>query len=326
MRRFVPIGIVIILASLNACAIGQPSTQPADKKLPHIDVDIKAKQVRVECQMLGVEAPLEFFCVLSGTNEHEAVIRTSAKPSNIHLALLMLGLEPGEPVKYSEAAKKWMPPHGPPLSITAEFQRDGELTRVPITRLMRSIKTKEPMPQHAFIFAGSQIGPDGAYAADITGYVVSIVNFDLSLIDVPELASNANETLEWQVNKDVAPDAGANVMMIIEPMNKGDEPAAAATQRADAGAQLDAPDVTADQQRIAKLRERWNSAVAPHRDGLRDAAQAHYEVVTQLRREQQRLIDEADRIQRLIDELEKRYQEMTTPQPPAAAQPSGAGQ
>jgi len=38
------------------------------------------------------------------------------------------------------------------------------------------------------------------------------------------------------------------------------------------------------------------------------------------------LIDEADRIQRLIDELEKRYQEMTTPQPPAAAQPSGAGQ
>ncbi|MBC8107698.1 MAG: hypothetical protein H7Z14_13990 [Anaerolineae bacterium] len=308
MRRFVPIGVVIILWSLNACAVSQPAIQPADKKLPHIDVDITSKQVRIECQMLGVEGALEFFCVLSGTNEHESVLRTAAMPSNIHLALLMLGMQPGEPVKYSEAAKKWMPPHGPPLSISAEFQKDGKLVRVPITRMMRSIKTREPMPQHAFIFAGSQLGPDGAYAADITGYVVSIVNFDLSLIDVPQLASNANETLEWQVNKDIAPEPGANVMMIIEPM--GDLPA---TQKADAS--LDPASVTPEAPQLAKLRERWNAAVAPHRNELRDAAQAHYEVLTQLRREQQQLIDQADRIQRLIDELEKQYQRMTTPQP-----------
>ena len=80
-------------------------------------------QVGVDCQMLGVEAPLEFLCVLNGTNEHESVAAHSAKPSNIHLALLMLGLEPGEPVKYSEAPKKWMPPHGPPLRISVEFRR-----------------------------------------------------------------------------------------------------------------------------------------------------------------------------------------------------------
>ena len=50
---------------------------------------------------------------------------------------------------------------------------------------------------------------------------------------------------------------------------------------------------------------------------LREAAQAHYDVVNAMRREQQRLIDEADRIQRKIDELEKSYQDMTTPRPPA---------
>ena len=47
--------------------------------------------------------------------------------------------------------------------------------------------------------------PDGKYAADLTGSVVSIVNFDLTMIDVPELASNANETLEWEFNPDVCP-------------------------------------------------------------------------------------------------------------------------
>ena len=48
---------------------------------------------------------------------------------------------------------------------------------------------------------------------------------------------------------------------------------------------------------------------------LREAAQAQYDVIRELRREQQRLIDEADRIQRLIDELERKYQDMTTPRP-----------
>jgi hypothetical protein len=305
MRHAIRLLIVLLIPST---LLADPATQPgAGKNLPHINVDVKAKQVRVDCQMLGVEAPLEFFCVLQGTNEHESVLRTSAKPSNIHLALLMLGLEPGAPVRYSEAAKKWLPPHGPPLSIAVEFQKDGKLVHLPATRLMRSIKTKQEMSQHPFIFAGSQLGPDGAYAADITGYIVSIVNFDLSLIDIPQIASNANETLEWQVNKDLAPDAGASVTMIIEPTGEAGatEPT---TQRTEATPQSDSPS-------IAKLRERWNSAIAPHRSDLRSAAQAHYDVLTQLRREQQKLIDDADRIQRLIDELEKQYQEMTTPQP-----------
>ena len=43
------------------------------------------------------------------------------------------------------------------------------------------------------------------------------------------------------------------------------------------------------------------------------------EVLAELRREQQRLIDEADRIQRLIDELEQHYQQLTTPRPESAS-------
>ena len=74
-------------------------------------------------------------------------------------------------------------------------------------------------------------------------------------------------------------------------------------------------DVHIDQQKVDRLRQRWEKAVAPHREALKEAAQAHYEVLNQLRREQQRLVDEADRIQRTIDELEKDYQDMTTPRP-----------
>src|SRR5438132_2097412 len=102
--------LATFIAFSVACRAAEPATQPAPVgKLPFISVDAKNKQIRVDGETIGCQAPLEFFCVVAGTSEHESILRSKAKPSNIHLALLMLGLEPGEPVKYSEAAKKWFP-------------------------------------------------------------------------------------------------------------------------------------------------------------------------------------------------------------------------
>lgn len=370
-----------------------PTTQPGQtRKLPNMTVDVAAKQVRVDAESIAVDAPLEFFCVVNGGPEHEAVLRSGVKPSDLHLGLLMLGLQPGEPVRYSEAAEKWFPPHGPPLHISVEWQKDGRTERLPAHRLMRHVQTKKEMPATTWIFAGSRMLEDGSYAADVTGYIVSVVNFDLTLIDVPDLRSNANETLEWEVNTDLCPPAGTPVVMIFEPA--GDGQAARETGGAAAAGQVDGPidavlvtvaadgtlamdrkplsdeelserlkamqaqrptsvrisaaaatpaervtavvervrstgatvaaagtgaqmpgSIGADEQRMAALRQRWEQAVQPNRAALRTAAQAHYEVIGELRDEQQRLIDEADRIQRLIDQLEREYQDITTPRP-----------
>ena len=391
MRAFTLITSLALFV-LATCASAQPAARPATApvgKFPHLEVDAHAKQVRVACQALRVEAPLEFFCCVTGTSEHESVLRSPAKPSHVHAALLMIGLEPGEPVRYSEAAKRWIPPHGPPLRISVEFEKDGRRVTLPAYKLMRSVKTKQPMPALTWIFAGSRVMDDGNYAADVTGYLVSIVNFDLTVIDVPALASNANELLEWETNLDEMPDAGARVTMIIEPAGREVEPPglgaagpidvplikvgrgelslddrpmsiaeldealarmrgerptkvriaaaenappllvetvrrvaakngvdvddAPAPQPADTGATAGASRV--DKQKLDDLRRRWDAAVKPHAGALREAAQTQYDVIAELRREQQRLIDEADRIQRVIDELEREYQEMTTPRP-----------
>ena len=328
-KTLAPVGLLLATLILPACAGAQPAdtaepttaptTAPARGKLPHIQVDVNKRQVRVDAETLAVDAPLEFFCVTSGTNEHESVIRTPAKPANIHLALVMIGLEPGRPVQFSEATKTWLPPHGPPLQITMEYEQDGKAVSVPAYRWMRDIRTKKPMPPLTWIFSGSRVMSDGKYAADVTGYVVSVVNFDLTMIDIPDLASNSNETLQWERNPDAMPPAGTKVTMLIEPAGAADpakpaKPAGAtpATTAPTAGA---LSDVAADEAMIARLRERWNQAVTPHGEALRGAAQTHYEVINQLRREQLRIINEADKVQRLIDELEKNYQDLTTPRP-----------
>jgi len=205
-----------ILATM-VCLPSFAQTKPS--KLPFLDVDVEHKQVRVECESIECKAPLEFFCCVTGTNEHEAVLRSKVKPSQLHLALLMLGLEPGQPVHYDEKQKKWIPPHGPPLKISCQWQKDGKPVTFPAEQMMRDVKNKKPMPQARWVFVGSRVTEQG-YAADLTGYLVSIVNFELTVIDVPALASSANETLEWESNPDVVPPRGTKVTMILEPAEK----------------------------------------------------------------------------------------------------------
>jgi hypothetical protein len=180
-------------------------------------MDLKHKQIRVDCETLNPHMPIEFFCVLRGGQEHEAVLRTDARPSSIHFGLLALGLKPGEPAHLDNATQMWYPPTGPPLKISCEYTVDGKLQTVSANRFMRSTKDKKEMPDLSWVFDGSRLLPDGRYAADLTGYVVSVVNFDLTMIDVPQLASNSNETLEWEYNPGVVPPPGTPVTMIIEP-------------------------------------------------------------------------------------------------------------
>ena len=307
---------------------GQPAGGEKVGRLPHVSFDVKKRQVRVECEALAVDAPLEFFCVVSGTSEHESVLRTPAKPSHIQFALLAIGLKPGRPVQFSESQKKWLPPQGPPLHVSVEFAgKDGRPVTVPAYRCMRDQNTKKEMKPMNWVYAGSRVMDDGVFAADVTGYVISVVNFDLTLIDIPTVASNSNELLEWERNPDVAPPGNTKVTMVIEPA--GDKAAAdgaadkareprSETATGAADAVTGASDMSVDEQRMKELRDRWSAAVRPHASALREAAQAHYDVIAQMRQEQQRLIDEADRIQRAIDALEKEYQDFTTPRPPPA--------
>ena len=323
MRRLpLLIALIVIIAGITARAADAP---PAgnDKvgKLPHIEFDAQKRQVRVECEMLAVNAPLEFFCCVKGTNDYEAMIRSEVKPSNLHLALLAIGLKPGQPLKYSEATRKWTPPQGPPLQMMMEYEKDGRTVTEPAWKWMRDVKTHKPAPPFTWVFTGSRVMPDGKYAADVTGYLVSIVNFDLTVIDVPELASSSNDLLEWERNPDVTPKQGAKVWMVIEPAGneRGKGRAAPATQPR-AGASADVPgqvdaEIDAAEKNIKALQDQWQKKVAPHRDALREAAEAHYRIVQDLRNQQQRLIDEADKVQRTIDALEKEYQDLTTPRP-----------
>ena len=297
-----------------------PATPPGDiVRFPSVEIDRHARKIRVECQALAIDAPLEFLCVSNGGPEHEAALRSPAKPSHIHAGLLMLGQEPGSPMTYSDAKKTWSAPFGPPLRISVEFKDvSGKLITLPATKLMRHVRSHDTMKEFLWIFAGSHQREDGAYLADLTGYVVSLVNFEHTLIDVPRLASASNDTLEWAMNPEIGLQQGQSVTMILEPVMDA-EPSTDGTLKSEPSVHGETVDGArtwvVGEVDIVALRAKWEKAVAPHQRAIKDAAKTHFEVITELRKRQQALIDEADQLQRLIDELEKRYGEMTTPKP-----------
>src|SRR3954463_537934 len=107
-----PITLLIL-----SCIAAAPATQPAEPKLPHLQVNVVKKQIRIECEAINAEEKLEFLVCATGTKEYESVLRSKALPSHLHLALLMLGLQPGVPVKFDEAENRWIPPRGPALKL-----------------------------------------------------------------------------------------------------------------------------------------------------------------------------------------------------------------
>lgn len=225
---------LVAVASLAAIAPAQfetPATTPASPAttratsrpagervvtLPGVEADLAAKEVRVECEVLALDVPLEFVCVSRGGPEHETLLRTAALPSHVHAALLMVGLTPGTPASYDSDANKWRPSTGPAVALTCRWtDAAGQPRDEPVTALLRDRKTHAQMPATtSWLFAGSTLR-DHRYLADPLGYVVSLVTFEHVPIDVPQVTSSANETLEWERNPDVAPAGGTRVVMVI---------------------------------------------------------------------------------------------------------------
>jgi hypothetical protein len=191
-----------------------PSTQPA--KLPHLEVDLAHGRVRMECEAVNATSPLEFFVCAAGGAEHETVLRSRAKGSHLHLALLMVGLEPGRSLQLTQPGDKRLAPTGPRLKMTCQFVKDGQTVTLPPHRLMRNLKTKQAVAPLTFVFAGSRVMRDGRYAADVTGHLISVVNFEYSVIDLAELRSSSNDSLEWEVNPDAVPPRDTTVWLTIE--------------------------------------------------------------------------------------------------------------
>jgi hypothetical protein len=153
---------------------------------PHIRVDASKKLVEFDASIpLNARDPqkprqyLEVMACIPDSKEHEAVLLTKAKPSQVHAALLLIGLEPGSPGVWNWEGEKLeaVTPKGARVKVTAVYTLDGKVHEVNPADWVLNVQTQKTLaqsePDGRWVFAGSQMiriqsqeiyradGPDG---------------------------------------------------------------------------------------------------------------------------------------------------------------------
>ncbi|MFW6060122.1 MAG: YdjY domain-containing protein [Phycisphaeraceae bacterium] len=226
-----------LTAAHPARAQDSATTQPQpDRPLPSIRVDREAGFVEIDAEVVNRDADwLELLVCAPGSREYESILTSPAKPSHIHLALIMLGLEPGSPLdwEHTEEGFDVQPPTGPRLTIQARWQQDGEPRAADANTWIVNQKTDEPMEGNVWLFAGSSFyEPDEGepragerlYMADLNGTVISLVNFGDDLLTRPTTLTNQNDDQAWSTRTEAIPPEGTAVTLRLAPApEQGDE-------------------------------------------------------------------------------------------------------
>lgn len=196
-------------AADNPVAQAPNSNEP----FPGVRVDLAAKTVEFEGVIpIDVRNPdgtpifLETVACTPDTREHEALVTTTARPSDIHAALLMIGLEPGKPGGFvprdepkDPSGKPGagahrptrfdaVPPEGDAVKVEFIVAREGNEVVEPAQSWIAHDRTLAPMPDAGFVFAGSRfVKREGKerYDADGAGTLIGLHTF-------------GSETIAWR--------------------------------------------------------------------------------------------------------------------------------
>lgn len=196
-----------------------------------VTVNAKAKHLDIKATVcLRRGEFLEMFACTRDTREHESILVIDAMPSTIHLGLLLLGLEPGKPLRYDRTfdPPKLMPATGPKIDVYIVIKVNNVEREIPANRWVQDNKTEQMMAGNTWLFAGSQFAEyDGKqiYHADLNGSAISLVNFGDDLLTKPSTLTDANEShgKVWQPRTKAIPKVGTKVTLRLKPQAEEEE-------------------------------------------------------------------------------------------------------
>ncbi len=170
--------------------------------LPGLLADRAKHQVTlwVEATHLADDAPVEFFLIPTDSGkDYEALAITFAKPSDVHRALVFIGLTPGRRVDY---ANDLLWPRGPRVSVTFHWDEPAETPAGKVTpravaawAMLADAETKKPLAEHGLVFTGSYwAAPATQPAGDIKRVSANDgLRYAADFSDSRSIASNYNE-------------------------------------------------------------------------------------------------------------------------------------
>jgi hypothetical protein len=213
--------------AFEAAVVQEPAKGSADdaKKVPvgkNVWLEVRGgrRRVLVDAYVCLREGMLEEFLCRRFTKEHEAILAADIDARDLHQALVLAGAEPGAPAEFEPAYK---PAHGTHIAIAVQYLKDGKTISHTAQQWVRDVEKKKPMTVD-WVFAGSKLvnnplepGKPPSYLAN-QGDVISISNFDCSLLDLPVRSTDSNANLSYEAFTERIPPLETKVLVILEPV------------------------------------------------------------------------------------------------------------
>ncbi len=212
------------------CAVVCVSDKTAAQvAVPTFALDKKRRRIEIPCKIAARKLPnlqeiypLEVVATYPpplGQKAHETVVTFEVKPGDVAKALEGFGLKPGAPARGDEE-----PARGPELNVYLAVPGvvEGKPRLLPMERTMVDRRTGKTLPRLKWLFTGSsmrQPDPDKpfkVYGADLGGTLISLFPVTDETVIQTDLTMADSTLLRMEVNKNVLPDEGTPVTLIIE--------------------------------------------------------------------------------------------------------------
>jgi hypothetical protein len=241
MRRlFVGIAVILLLSGCVESADDPAPAKPA-KAADNQTVDTRAekiskvqvgknvtlevqgnkRRVLVDSTVCLREGMLEVLLCKKLTKEHESILFADIDVRDVHKALVLTGVEPGAPAEFDPVYK---PATGPHIKVSLTYEKDGKTVTVPAQDWIRDFQKKKAITVD-WVFAGSKLVPDPfdqtkppLYLANFHGDVISVSNFDYSLLDISVRSSDSNAERGFEAFTERIPPLQTKVLVTLEPV------------------------------------------------------------------------------------------------------------
>jgi len=197
------------------------SAPPEAKQLSkrRVWIDRRKHRVYVDGYVTMRDGPLEMFACPLGTKEHESIVATLAKSSEVHTALLAIGAQPGTPVSY---VPKFVPATGQRIRVWVCYRdENGKYQAIDARKWVQRNGTTKSMDTD-WVFAGSGFWKDPSdgreyYRAD-SGDMICVSNFSTAMMDVPIASSADADDLQYIPFTKRIPERGTAVRLVLVPI------------------------------------------------------------------------------------------------------------
>ncbi|MEM1444698.1 MAG: YdjY domain-containing protein [Planctomycetota bacterium] len=229
------VGFAFVGSGCAATPDASPAPEATDAAktptMPGLEIDLEAGYVDLDATVIGHGCEwLELVATTSGGREHEALVTVDAKPSDLHVALLLLGLEAGTPQTGVRGEDGWriVPPTGPTVDLHFVLPAENgetEDTVVPVEDWVfdrAAEATLTDTPNGGWMFTGSRFVRDErspqepeVYLADVNGTAVSLVHFGDETIGRDTAVTESNDGQNLAPHAPAMPPNGTPVRLRV---------------------------------------------------------------------------------------------------------------